>query len=678
MKLNKISLKNIRSYAEKEIVFPEGSTLLSGDIGAGKSSVLLAVEFALFGLQKGKGNFILRNGEKEGTVKLDFETDGKNVIIERNLKRTKDSVQQDEGYMQIDGRKQELSAEELRAQVLKLLNYPVEFQKKNPVLYRYTVYTPQEDMKEILTEDADTRLNTLRKVFAIDRYKRVLENCEKAGRKLREIISNKKTRAEGIEAKKKELDEKTACLEKAKTVFATAKFKLDEIKKISAERRKNVSDIEIQIKELGRLKTEIAGMNSELNAKQESLKENSKSISEYEEQIKKLESEVKSEGIEDVSKEVESIESEKKESIAKRLEIGREITEIETYRKLKEKGISEIIKLDKCPTCRQEVAENYKKGIKEDAEKEIEEEMKRMKGIQETRAELEEKIEICEKKLAELREKDKKFSLARMKISSLNEKKEKEERLEKSQTEMKERISLLEAREKEINAKMDCFKDIEKNYSIARNLFDEIDREERGKELEKARAEKEIEYLKSSVETINKEILEKERIRTEISQISRIESWISEQFSPLVLLIEKNVMAKVHQEFSLLFQKWFSMLAELESRINEEFTPIIEQRGYDIDYQGLSGGERTAAALAYRLALNQIINNLMSHIKTRDLLILDEPTDGFSSEQLDKMRDVLRELKVKQLILVSHESKIESFVDNVIRFEKKDGITSVV
>jgi exonuclease SbcC len=67
----------------------------------------------------------------------------------------------------------------------------------------------------------------------------------------------------------------------------------------------------------------------------------------------------------------------------------------------------------------------------------------------------------------------------------------------------------------------------------------------------------------------------------------------------------------------------------------------------------------------------------MSEIKTRDLLILDEPTDGFSSEQLNKMRDVLKELKVAQLILVSHEEKIESFVDSVIRFEKGEA-TKVV
>ena len=80
-------------------------------------------------------------------------------------------------------------------------------------------------------------------------------------------------------------------------------------------------------------------------------------------------------------------------------------------------------------------------------------------------------------------------------------------------------------------------------------------------------------------------------------------------------------------------------------------------------------------ALAYRLALNQIINSLLSKIKTRGLVILDEPTDGFSDQQLNKMRDILQELNTKQLILVSHEQKIESFVDNVIRIKKEGRIS---
>ena len=90
MKLKQITLENIRSYENQEINFAEGSTLLSGDIGSGKTSILLAVEFALFGLQPGqRGNALLRNGKKEGKVKIVFEIDNDEIIIERTLKKGK-------------------------------------------------------------------------------------------------------------------------------------------------------------------------------------------------------------------------------------------------------------------------------------------------------------------------------------------------------------------------------------------------------------------------------------------------------------------------------------------------------------------------------------------------------------------------------------------------------------
>ena len=60
-----------------------------------------------------------------------------------------------------------------------------------------------------------------------------------------------------------------------------------------------------------------------------------------------------------------------------------------------------------------------------------------------------------------------------------------------------------------------------------------------------------------------------------------------------------------------------------------------------------------------------------------NLLILDEPTDGFSKEQLSKVRDVLTELKCPQVILVSHERELEAFADRVYRVERVDGISRV-
>src|SRR3990172_13104365 len=130
MKLKKIKLKNIRSYDEQEIVFPEGSLLLSGDIGSGKTSILLAIEYALFGLQPGqKGSALLRNDATLGEVNLEFEIDGREILIERKLKRESKSVSNDYSAITINGEKKELSTTELKMQVLNLLQYPLEFLK---------------------------------------------------------------------------------------------------------------------------------------------------------------------------------------------------------------------------------------------------------------------------------------------------------------------------------------------------------------------------------------------------------------------------------------------------------------------------------------------------------------------------------------------------------------------
>ena len=59
-------------------------------------------------------------------------------------------------------------------------------------------------------------------------------------------------------------------------------------------------------------------------------------------------------------------------------------------------------------------------------------------------------------------------------------------------------------------------------------------------------------------------------------------------------------------------------------------------------------------------------------------MILDEPTDGFSANQLEKVRDVLEQLGLPQIIIVSHEQKIESFVESVIKVAKEQHVSHVL
>jgi len=189
MILKELQLRNIRSYLNELVVFPQGTSLLCGDIGSGKSTILLAIEFALFGLLRGEvsGETLLRKGSNSGEVQLTFEVGGEEIIVKRSLKRTKTSVSQDAGFIVRNGQLNRATPVELKARILALLGYPQEYLGKGRnLLYRFTVYTPQEQMKAILQEDSSMRLEVLRKLFDIDKYQRIQDNAATYLRILRE------------------------------------------------------------------------------------------------------------------------------------------------------------------------------------------------------------------------------------------------------------------------------------------------------------------------------------------------------------------------------------------------------------------------------------------------------------------------------------------------------------
>ena len=190
MLLISVTLHHIRSYLHETIRFPEGSILLAGDIGAGKSTILLAIEFVLFGIQRShvSGASLLRHGKNEGSVELVFSIGNAEYRIHRTLKRGA-GVQQGAGYIIFDGKKREGTAVELKSMALQILGYPQELVSRGrDVIYRYTMYTPQEEMKQILFEDTELRLDTIRKIFGVDKYKLVKENAGLAVRDIRERI----------------------------------------------------------------------------------------------------------------------------------------------------------------------------------------------------------------------------------------------------------------------------------------------------------------------------------------------------------------------------------------------------------------------------------------------------------------------------------------------------------
>lgn len=680
MILKKLTLKNIRSYTEQTVEFPEGSTLLSGDIGCGKTSVLLGIEFALFGLQPGqRGNALLRNGEEYGGVSLEFEVDGETMEIERTLKRKK-TVSQDYCAITVGGEKKELSVTELKDKVLEVINYPKEFSKKQNLLYKFTVYTPQEEMKQIILQDSETRINTLRHVFGIDKYKKILENTSILASKLREEKRLREGMIENLEGDKADLASKELDLASKQSNLESVEKELFSKTEILKKLREELDVVSEKIEERKKLQQEIEKTKIMISSKKESIAGNEKLVERLESQIAESpKTEFSESEVMDVEKKISLKRSEKESLSEENLKISSQMSSLELKMQDNGKLRKQLAHLEICPTCLQNVDPVYKSNVINNLESDTFETSEKIKALSLEKQEIQKKISEADAEISSAEKQLQEFNILKVRLAELEDKKKRVLELKNLNDILAKDAELLAQHSDALSDSVFQLSKFENAFQAKKSEFEEAQKNERVAEIKVAELRKEIEVFSRQIEQLRERIKRTEEIRKRLDYITRLESFFSKNFIPLVSLIEKNVMIKLKSEFSKLFSAWFSMLVSdtFDVHLDDNFTPVIEHRDYEIDYNYLSGGERTAIALAYRLSLNQVINSIMSRIKTRNLVILDEPTDGFSDQQLDKMRDVLNELSVQQLIIVSHEQKIEGFMENVIRFRKEHGVSRI-
>ncbi len=683
MIIHNLKLENIRSYLNQEINFPQGSILLAGDIGTGKSSVLLAIEFALFGFMKGyvSGNSLLRHGKNKGSVELKFNVDNKDVIIKRILKRSSNTVSQDSGYIVINGHRKDLSPIELKQEVLQLLNYPQELLTKSKAfVFRYTVYTPQEEMKKILLEEKEIRLDTLRRVFNIDKYKNIKENSKIFISKIKEKNKELSARIEDLQEKLDEKREYESSIEKLNKEIELIKPGLEKVRNEIKIKKTIIKETEDKIKIHHEIKRHYEVIENELKNKNDLINKITKEILELQEEIKNIGDSLKNIEIKDYRNLIIDTEDKLKNLENVYLDLNSKIAVSNSKKNISEELKKKISELNVCPICKQVVSNEHKHNIILDEDKKINEVKKEYENNLKKLNLMEVGLKEAKKELEDLRKKQSEVELIKLKQENLNEKKQRLENLHKNKQELNEHIEINNKNKLNLIKEISKNKDLDFAYEMEKELLEKIQEREKELDIKKATITKEIEDNNKGILDLNEEIEKKLKVKNQLENISEINFWLDEHFINLVSTIEKQIMLKVYSDFSLLFQRWFNELVNDENlniKLDYDFSPLIIQNGYETDYDFLSGGEKTGAALAYRLSLNQVINNLMSNLKTSDLLILDEPTDGFSSEQLDRLRNVLNQLKIKQVIIVSHEPKIESFVDNIIRFNKVNHITEV-
>ncbi len=802
MILNSITIENIRSYSHEEVIFPRGISLFEGDIGSGKSTILMAIEFALFGLGSQKAESLLAKKSESGFVILDFSVDGEKYEIKRTLQRKKSRVNQDpkNSWIRIGDEISPLSPSELKQQILKILrfNEPAD-PKAESKIFRYAIFTPQESMKEVLS-DSSKRLETIRKAFGIEDYStaksnslEVLSELRSRGAVLQDRFSNiselesnsleshkrikeldasiagisnaiKKKKIEEKETltKIKELQEKNNKVIRLKSKKESLVVKGDTVRKQSLRIESDIKEFESElvqnnqsVEKLGKIKkpetrltrTDITSeikkfqkINDDLVAYGSEKKSISQDIlklkdelgdkinadkNAYESALNNLQEEEKSlvECLEKITEKIDKVKSQKVEKSTLKSNLEGEIAKFEKL------GNS-------CPVCKQKISEEHHHALVGKKQSELNELNGELKKSEERwsfnlnqKVETEDKLkansteinqiqqiiprmeELASKtsRLAEIDSKIREIRHAEGKeygedpigflthlkdrvVDFENAAEKRKQALESSskidqkvsqrKTELeklKNEIIQNEAELADTEKLLKSYEDVEEIISGLESKQNEIREDIRKMSMQLAASNERKDSEQEKITEIQKDISESKKWQKKFKILSEFRGWLEEFFIPAISQIEKQVLLSILHNFNETYTGWYSILVEdptKESRIDEDFTPIVNQDGFEQEVGYLSGGEKTSIALAYRLTLNSLMRKEAETMKS-SLLILDEPTDGFSKNQLSKIRDLFDELKSEQIVLVSHEKELETYVDNVFQISKNDGISKI-
>ena len=106
MKINRIYLENYRIHEKLEVEFDKGINLLLGDNGKGKSSILEAIGYALFGSDlRGTQKDAIQYGKKSAKIQVEFTgVDGEEYIVTRKLPGTTSIYRKSNPELELQGK----------------------------------------------------------------------------------------------------------------------------------------------------------------------------------------------------------------------------------------------------------------------------------------------------------------------------------------------------------------------------------------------------------------------------------------------------------------------------------------------------------------------------------------------------------------------------------------------
>ena len=579
--IRRIVLKNWKVHLNSTLSFEKGVNLIVGHIGSGKTSILDAICFGLYGtfpdLQSRKvklDDLIMRKPfeKDEAEVYVEFETNGKILSVRRVLRRGRGSYAE----FRENGKLLELQSSQRATELVE------KELKMSYELFSKVVYAEQNDLDYFLRLQAGERKKKIDELLMIEKFEKARLSTSSLIHRLEQIVMDKEKYLASID------------IEKLKREFDGLKLEIEKIEGEIMKKRLNLSEIVSQRVTIEEEYKRIKKLKDEVEAKQRDLKAIEAIIENNKREILRLEAEVKGVKREEVEKkikendrlkkELESYLSEKKEKLEKlRKELSRIESEIQFFTKEIIRIKERLSEVEKVELSLQDLEKKFSESLLVENEKKLQDIIARIEVLRSEIKKNEEailqlsyaesKCPVCDSLLTE----DRKKRIVERKQKEIEEKKKEETTLLREKLKIDEYIREIKEKLKEIERikvlvgeKEKLMKDLEVNESILK--INEDNRLNVSSEIERLRSEiseKEILLRKaleegSFLEALKKRIIDLESLVEKTFEYEKKMELLRKEISDLILSLEGKDVEKMEKDLIEIVSKERELAMEIK------------------------------------------------------------------------------------------------------------------
>ena len=689
MKIEIVQLENIRSHVKSTVPFTHGFNCLIGGLGCGKSSVLYAVDFALFGESR-TYDYLLREVADWGRVTVQFTQNGKTYKLTRGLRRKGKSITQNledlklwEDDVLVASMKTDAVAEQVKA-----------ITGLDCDLYREIVWFRQERLKELLDAKPRDRQTRLDELFGLSDYELAWSNVAQYQRdyETEKRIIEKDPDVLSLEKLNDDYNRATEDYTLLEMELETSSQKLTISKKALDEadaKLKKLEEKKQAIEELkrkdARLHADIANITSTLTSLTQRIEGKKTIIDNLDQRQNSIDSQVKLclNKLEQAGLSTNQSFDVMRSALAvfdDRIS-GLRADHEATLRnmQLDKKRVVELSHESKCPLCIQPLEGEYKTNLLSriehenfDREKIISQLKAEIDRLQKTKVSASDafsNLQTCMTKAEDVKNRlnEEKANLGTL-SSELLEKQKLESDLHVQLDVL--RFEIIRFDHSELDTARTCREQAFRQYYV-------VDSDLRTKQNRKVDLFKRLDDIKERIDLAQQKRERIEKIRRAIEVLGAIRD------------AYRSIQPKLRSEFVKVLRNFVQQVLDglvggeapmLNVLIDETYTPYVKsESSVDREVSNLSGGERTLLAFAYRMGLGQLImQSRTGH--GLSILVLDEPTENLGSEDgsIERLAEAISRFKaIEQIIAVTHSEAFADKAEHVITLEKEAGNSKI-